>query len=102
MASKNQDKIVASQKSVTLKSSGQINHPSLPPFPRFPLGHNIPGRVRVKVFQIKGSEERAQALQNWLTGQIEVQEASAITGSFVLLYDAAITSFNVTHCREKV
>jgi hypothetical protein len=79
-----------------------MNHQSLPPILRFTLCHTIPGRVRVKVFQIKGSEERAQALQNWLTGQTEVQEASAITGSIVRLYDAATTSFNVILGREKV
>jgi cation-transporting P-type ATPase C len=65
--------------------------------PHFTLCHAIPGRLRVKVFQIKGAEERAQALQTWLTGQTEIQEASAssVTGSVVLLYDATVTSDNM-------
>ena len=77
---------------------------SLPPSPRLTTCHAIIGRVRVKVLQVKGSEERAQFLQNWLAGQTEVQKASAsaITGSIVLLYDAATMSVNVTHYREKV
>jgi hypothetical protein len=75
-----------------------MNHQSLPASPSFTVCHTILGRVRVKVFQIKGSEERAQALKNWLAGQTEVQEASAsaVTGTVVLLHDAATTPVNVT------
>jgi cation-transporting P-type ATPase C len=71
-----------------------MNHQSLPATPRFTLCHAISGRVRVKVAQIKRSEERAQALQAWLADQNEVWEASAsaVTGSVILRYDAATTS----------
>jgi cation transport ATPase len=59
-----------------------------------PVCHSVPGRVRLKVWQIKGSAERAQALQYWLAIQKGVQEASAsaVTGSVVLRYDAATWS----------
>lgn len=73
-----------------------MNHQSLPALSRFPLCHAIPGRLRVKVFQIKRSEEGAQTLRNWLAGQTGVHEAiaSAVTGSVVLLYDTATWSVN--------
>jgi len=73
-----------------------MNQQSLPN----PLGptvrHSVPGRVRFKVWQIKGSEERAQALQYWLGLQKGVQEASAsaVTGSVVLWYDTAAWSIS--------
>jgi hypothetical protein len=71
-----------------------MNHKSLPSFPSLILCHAIPGRVRVKVFHIKGSEEGAQALQYWLAGQTGIQEASAsaVTGSVVLGYDTTAWS----------
>ena len=71
-----------------------MNHKSLPGFPSLTLCHAIPGRVRVKVFHIKGSEEGAQALQYWLAGQTGIQEASAsaVTGSVVLGYNTAAWS----------
>jgi manganese/zinc-transporting P-type ATPase C len=73
-----------------------MNQQSLPPARPFTVCHSMPGRVRVKVFQIKGSEPGAQALQYWLAAQRGIQEAraSAVTGSVILLYDAANWSAN--------
>jgi heavy metal translocating P-type ATPase len=52
--------------------------------------------MRVKVVQIKGSKESAQALQYWLSIQKGVQEAGAshVTGSVVLRYDIDTWSAN--------
>jgi cation-transporting P-type ATPase C len=71
-----------------------MNQQPLPIYPHLTVCHTIPGRVRLKVFQIKRSEERAQALQYWLAGQTGVQEASAsaVTSSVVLGYDSAAWS----------
>jgi cation-transporting P-type ATPase C len=73
-----------------------MNRQSLPNSSNLTLCHAIPGRVRVKALQIKGSEESAQALQYWLAIQKGVQEASAshVTGSVVLQYDIATWSVN--------
>jgi manganese/zinc-transporting P-type ATPase C len=71
-----------------------MNQQTLPVYPHLTVCHTIPGRVRLRVSQIKGSEERARALEYWLADQSGVQEASAsaLTGSVVLLYDAAAWS----------
>jgi manganese/zinc-transporting P-type ATPase C len=83
-------------KSPTPGTSGRMNQQTLPRYPHLTVCHTIPGRVRVKVFQIKGSEPGAQALQYWLADQSGVQEAraSAVNGSVVLRYDAGIWSVN--------
>ena len=73
-----------------------MNQQSLPKPLNPTVCHSVPGRVRLKVWQIKGSEGRAQALQNWLAVQKGIQEASAsdVTGSVVLWYNATTWSVN--------
>jgi len=51
--------------------------------------HAIPGRLRVKIPTLKGNEELARAIPEWLGGVPGIQrgEASALTGSVLVLYD---------------
>ncbi len=51
--------------------------------------HAIPGRIRVKIPQVKDDTELARAIPEWLVGVpgIERVETSALTGSVLVLYD---------------
>jgi hypothetical protein len=51
--------------------------------------HAIPGRIRVKIPKLKSDEELARAIPEWLVGVFGIQrvEASALTGSVLVLYD---------------
>jgi hypothetical protein len=51
--------------------------------------HAIPGRIRVKLPQIKDDPELARAIPEWFVGVPGIQrvETSALTGSVLLLYD---------------
>jgi hypothetical protein len=51
--------------------------------------HAIPGRVRVKIPQVKDDTELARAIPEWFVGVPGIQrvETSALTGSVLVLYD---------------
>jgi len=51
--------------------------------------HHVPGRLRVKTPFIKGSEERALEVKNFIQrlGGIESISASTVTGSLTIYYD---------------
>lgn len=51
--------------------------------------HSIPGRMRVRVADIRYNGNRAAALADWLAGQADVAgaEARPVTGSIILFYD---------------
>jgi hypothetical protein len=53
--------------------------------------HHVPGRLRVKTPFIKGSEERALEVQNFLQrlGGIESISANTVTGSLTIYYNPA-------------
>ena len=65
-----------------------------PASPSFQLCHSIPGRLRVKVPDIRLAEKKAYALEHWLSRQAEIQTvtASSVTGSVILYFDPSTTS----------
>ena len=51
--------------------------------------HAIPGRIRVKISLLKDDEDLARAIPGWFVGVpgVEGVEASALTGSVLVVYD---------------
>lgn len=59
--------------------------------------HHVPGRLRVKTAAVKGSERNARRVREHFAHREGVQavEASVVTGSVIMRYDAAAVSGEV-------
>ena len=65
--------------------------------------HSVPGRIRVKIPQLRSNASRCQEVQVLLLGLVGVEDVSAncLTGSIVIRYDNEIISAEEILCALK-